>query len=79
MTIIKRNLMCTVLCSMIFFTACDLTTPYVFEVHFANDWTTDYSNLPLTGLYVRNQDGSWSESLIPATETLDPGEYLVLP
>lgn len=77
MTIIKRILMCSVLCIMVFFTACDLTTPYVFEVHFANAHPTENGHLPIAGLYLKNQDGSWTDSLIPDDQTLLPGQYLV--
>lgn len=56
---------------------CPSSDSYIFEVHFANDYTVDGDNLPLTGLFLKERDGSWTNSLIPTGETLDPGEYLV--
>ena len=66
-----------VLLSVLLSSGCPGSDSYIFEVHFANDYTVDGDNLPLTGLYLKEQDGSWTESLIPTGETLEPGEYLV--
>ena len=67
-----------VLCTMLFlFISCQNEIPYSFEVYFANDYTAANDNLAITGLFLKEQNGSWTESLIPSEQTLEPGKFLV--
>ena len=75
----RKNLVIVIsLCAMLLlFTSCQNEIPYIFEVYFANDYTEADDNLDISGLYLKEQDGSWTESLIPSGEYLEPGEFLV--